>query len=659
MNTKKSWLDKGLIINDLKRYWWAMALFSLGMIFFVVFPISTLNINEHLSLNKINKYLFNEFVYIITIGVSFLVSILVFSFMNRKGSSEFIYSLPLTKKTIFLSKYLSGLLMIVIPSSIAYLLVIVIMWVKGLYSVINILFLIKVILLFMLISVLSYTITTAISMLTSSSIAAGVFSFIYLYLPSGLKRIVESTLSLWIYGYTGNVNGLKVNNIYFGMAERLNPLSNNKVLGLRHLDVNYYLTSGLLINFLLCILGYLIISYILFNHRKSEAVGNMIAFKWFRPILKYGFTLCIMITSLLFLQHNYIERGFGFKIGVYLITSAIAYCIAVCFIEKSVSGIFKKNNLKGLGIYSLIVFIGFYGVWNNIFGIQELNVNASEVEYIHINLDVNGRLGDIQIDLKDKELIKESLNFKDYLMKNRNKYLNSEEDIGRIEYIIVNKGELSEWVQYDFNDQLLNHDFIQNLYVSKENKSRIYGGVTSGQDVNYIKIAKGYDAFSPNRFISEYKILDRNIINQLTKAIKEDVDGFELEDLMDPDVIGRIKLFGDSENEGISITITNSYKNTINKLKELNLFDKIYLSTDEIEKIEIYARDSNDYREITVTEQIIMEELIKEGFKNEYDSYYGNYSYSFNLYLKDGRILGKYILIEDGLSEKIKELLIK
>ncbi|MCM1990947.1 hypothetical protein [Oceanirhabdus seepicola] len=675
MSMKKSWLDKGLVLNDLKRYWWAMALYCIAMIFVAVLPISSLTIKESLSLKEINNCLFAGPIYVIIIGGAVGISILVFSFMNRKASSEFIYSLPLTKKTIFISKYIAGLIMILIPLIISYSILIILMGVNGLYTIVNIMYVIKVIFLFILISALAYTISIAIGSFTSSSIATGVFFFVFMYLPSALKRIVEVTLSLWIYGYTGH--SLYENDLYFGIMERLNPISSNKVLGLRNLDVEYYLNSGLLINFVLCIVGYLIISYLLFNRRKSEAVGNMIAFKWFSPILKYGFTLCVMFTSLIFLENRYGESGFSYKIGVYLITGAIAYCIVTCFIEKSISVIFKKKQLKGFGIYFLIVFIGFYGIWINLFGVQEFNVNTNEVEFISMFLNVEGQVGDINIQIEDKNLMKEALKFKDYLLENRKKYIKSSGYMPRIHYKIFSDGEFKESRAYYFNEKLLDHESLKNIYLSKENKNHIYGGIESGQDVNYLMLEKGYmNRYGDRDAISKKKILDRDTINQLTKAIKKDVDGFRFEDLMNTDVIGSIILFADidskvvddgeiitekSENVQRNITITNRFENTINTLKELELYDEILLSTDEVEKIVVYTRD-REHREITVTEPSIMEKLIKEGFRNEYNiiyERYGDHQHGFDIYLNNGRVIPHYELTEEGMTDEIKELLMR
>ncbi len=670
MNSKKSWLDKGLIINDLKRYWWAMTMYFIGMIFFAVLPISSFRVQENLSIKEINNCLFDSTIYVVIIGAGLGISILVFSFMNRKASSEFIYSLPLTKKRIFISKYLAGLIMIFIPLVVSYSILIILMGGNGLYTIVNIMYVIKAIFLFMLISILSYTITTAIGMFTSSSIATGIFTIVFIILPSGLKRIVELTLSLWIYGYTGR--SLNENDLYFGIMERLNPISNNKVLDLKNLDVDYYLNSGLLINVILCIVGYLIISYFLFKCRKSESAGNMVVFKWFRPILKYGFTLSVMFTSLIFLENRYGESGFGYKIGVYLITSVIAYCIVTCFIEKSFGAMFKKKQLKGFSIYFSIIFIGFYGIWNNLFGVQEFNVNTNEVEFMSFNLDIEGgRVGDIWINIEDKNMMKDALEFKDYLLDNKNKYLKSDGDGARIYYIIYSDGEINGTREYYFNEKLLDHESLKKIYLSKENKNHIYGDIESGQDVNYLMFEKGYGI---SNFIYKNKILDRDIINQLIKEIKKDVDEFELDDLMSTDVIGRIILFADidkkvvndgkfitrkNENEGISITITSRFKNTINKLKELNLYDKILLSTDEIEKIVIYTHNNNEHREITVTEPSIIERLKKEGFKNDYNSYHGGATYSFDIYLKDGMKIGRYMVIEKGITDEIKELLMR
>jgi len=670
MNSKKSWLDKGLILNDLKRYWWAMVVYFIGIIFFVVLPMPSSKVYRDLGLQEIKNCLFAGSIYIIIIGGAVGISILVFSFMNRKASNEFIYSLPLTKKTIFMSKYIAGLIMILIPLIISYSILIIVMGVNGLYTIVNIMYVIKVVFLFILLSVLAYTISIAIGSFTSSSIATGVFFFIFIYLPSALKTIVEVTLSLWIYGYTRH--SFYENDLYFGIMERLNPISSNKVLDLKNLDVEYYLNSGLLINFVLCIVGYLIISYLLFNSRKSESVGNMIAFKWFRPILKYGFTLSVMFTSLIFLENRYGENGFSYKIGVYLITGAIAYCIVTCFIEKSIGVIFKKKQLKGLGIYFLIVFIGFYGIWINLFGVQEFNVNTNEVEFISMFLNVEGQVGDINIKIEDKNLMKQALEFKDYLLENRKRYIKSSGYMARIDYRIFSDGEFTESRTYYFNEKLLEHESLKNIYLSKENKSRIYGGIESGQDVNYLILEKGY---IPRSTILKSKILDRNTIDQLTTVIKKDVYGFDFEDLLNTDVIGRIILFADterkvfndgkiytekSENGQISIAITNRFENTINKLKELNLYDKILLSTDEIEKIVVYTHD-HEYRKITVTEPSVMEELIKQGFKNEYNTIYERYGTEnwFDLYLKDGSEVQQYKLYEEGLTKEIKEILIK
>lgn len=64
MNTKKLWLDKGVIINDLKRYWWTMAVYFIAMIFFAVLPMTSSRVYRNLGLREINNCLFADSIYV-------------------------------------------------------------------------------------------------------------------------------------------------------------------------------------------------------------------------------------------------------------------------------------------------------------------------------------------------------------------------------------------------------------------------------------------------------------------------------------------------------------------------------------------------------------------------------------------------------------------
>ncbi len=136
-------------------------------------------------------------------------------------------------------------------------------------------------------------------------------------------------------------------------------------------------------------------SFLLYRKRHMENAGEVIAFRWARPIFKYFFTVCVTLILGLIITVITAESSIdnGLSVGMIislLIAGAIGFFAAEMMLNRTLR-VFKKKAFAQFGIYAAILLAALLLIRFDAFGVSRRvpapdTVSAVKVEFITENL---------------------------------------------------------------------------------------------------------------------------------------------------------------------------------------------------------------------------------------------------------------------------------
>lgn len=352
MISKTSLYNKPLFFKNIRRLKWVFIANLLLLV--VIYPLIMFLLNMKTDAEFVAQtqrmLTFNDFIpgTICVIVFPVLYGILSFKYLQSSGETVRIHSMPITRKTLFLTHSLSGLLVLSIPYLVSGLLLFLLVSVVpiGALTFSSIIQWVGISLFF---SYIFYAGTVFSGMIIGNSILQGFFVYILLLLPSGLIILISSNLASILRGYfpRGIFN-----------IDYVSPLSGFlRISGFRGRppfipapffmpDWSWYLSTAF---FFVFMIG----AYRLYKHRNLEHTGQTVQIPSLKPILEYLGVFCsTLLLGYVFIGIN--DSLISILIG-YLLGGILGYVLIEMALQKTIQChlSFKKISVM-LGIF----FIG-------------------------------------------------------------------------------------------------------------------------------------------------------------------------------------------------------------------------------------------------------------------------------------------------------------
>jgi len=354
-----------LILNDLKRFWWISALYAL--LLFLASPLMLLNRDlEHYVMHELTIYLNSvlggALFFLVLMPVA--IGVMVFRYIQNSKSVTVIHSMPYTRLQLYVNHFLSGLILMLVP----ILLNGVILWgissFTGYGLVMEENLVSNWLQIQLWVSIALYAVTVAIGMFTGSSIAQIIFTYIYNFLALGFLYGTGAIFQGQVYGFNGFSEEVAMNIAKFFPITQLIVVDNEDLLmkDLALINIVMFVIVGA-------------IGYFVYRYRNLEDAGDVISNKILKPIFKYGVTVCVMITGIVYVKGILDLESPNFLI--YLLFALIGYVIAEMLLRKS----FKVwNSYKGfigfIGAFAIVVLLLHFDV----FGYERYIPETAEIE---------------------------------------------------------------------------------------------------------------------------------------------------------------------------------------------------------------------------------------------------------------------------------------
>ncbi len=341
MSSKTSFYNLSIIKSDFKRLWWIPALHTLALfmtsvyLFIEDFYSGTLARTFTDSATKFAQsaiYDYSPAFYILALTVPVILGVFLFAYLQKGKPSTFSHSIPILRKTHYISHCISGIIMFLLPLIINGTVLFLMRFDGYIAANLRVSHLLMVLGISALYSLVAFSFSIFVSMFTANVISATIFTYVFAALPYVVEAFSGYFLSTQLYGYPeGTI--LLLERLYFTPIQLL-EFSN----------IALYLAISILS---------LLAGYLIYSVRKLENHSEVVAFRTLRPVFIFGAGIVLGCI------------GFSYFNSLWNVTSALALIpfgilgiiIATMIVKKSFR-IFSSV-YKPVLIYSAIILVLF------------------------------------------------------------------------------------------------------------------------------------------------------------------------------------------------------------------------------------------------------------------------------------------------------------
>lgn len=409
-------IQSTLLKKNLSRFWplWgglslAGSLMPLYLLLNVMSPYYSYHIDPR-DVAYTFYGILTQFVPGFSLVYAILCAMLVWNYLYNARSVGLFHALPVNRRSLFLTNVLSGLCIMLIPYAVVGLLTCLVCLIFGMFPPLAVL---ETIVGVLGLSFFYFSTATFCAMITSHLVALPVFYFIGHFFAVAFNWLIGTFASSFIFGYIGT--GIST------LARFLSPTvyiyqkfqvehNYNEVTGIstRWLSgmwvVGVYAAIGLVLY---------LVSYLLYRLRHSESAGDVVTYRWLRPVFRYGVALCSALTlgQLLYevVWHAPFQKGPYYQMlpmGVCMvITGILGYYVASMLLQKSLR-VFR--NWQGPAIVTALVILLCGSVYFDLFSVAKTIPRQEDIKTVSVSCSYSNN--DVRCGNQSPELLEDVLN---------------------------------------------------------------------------------------------------------------------------------------------------------------------------------------------------------------------------------------------------------
>lgn len=336
MQSKTSCFNGTLFRKNLTRFWplWALAAF-IGALYPLAILLNLARRDWSLTAPEFTQMYYSvvSIVPAIDLVYAALCALAVWGYLYSARSVGLMHTLPVRREGIFLTDFLSGFAMTLIPYAVTGALCVLVSLCGGVFDAKGLLITVLAVLGE---SFFYFSSATFVCFITGNAFAMPALYALLHFLAVLLDWLISSFAQGFIFGfstnYTGAVEWLSPT-VY--LAHNIQPLGTYEEVTQAYASGTYtehVLTSVELENFwlvgvyALAGLALAALALVLYRSRRSETAGDVVAVGWLRPVFRYGVAgLCALLGG----QLLYSLFWYGFQTGSYYDTLPMVVCLLV------------------------------------------------------------------------------------------------------------------------------------------------------------------------------------------------------------------------------------------------------------------------------------------------------------------------------------------
>ena len=401
----RTWcFNKTLLRKNLTRFWplWVMASF-LAALPPIMMAVELMRYRGTTSMNAlyITEGYYSVLTYLIPpvlLIYAVVCAMAVWSYLFNSRSVGLMHTLPISRKGLFVTNFLSGFLMVLIPFVVCGALCVVVTAAFGLLDPVG---LAVTVLCSLGLALFYFASATVCAFLTGNAFAMPAFYFVFHFLAVTLEMLLSNLANLCLFGVSG---------AYTGVVEWLSPTYwlnehlhvertwEEVARALPHGTVtDSVLTSVKLGNawaigaYALAGVVLLLCAWLLYRRRASECAGDVVAVKWMKPFFRYGVAALAALAGgqgLYFLFWYDWSAWSAAKLGACMfLAGVIGYYIASMLLAKSLR-VFR-GSWRGPVVVAAAAAIVCAGLRFDVLGVESRVPELSQIRTLELRLDSN------------------------------------------------------------------------------------------------------------------------------------------------------------------------------------------------------------------------------------------------------------------------------
>ena len=352
------------------------------------------------------EILYNPIVLLTIFVLPVLVSILLFKYTNEEKSSSFIHGLPISKRKLYITNILTGIVMYVIPF-LLNVIIILLLNIGEMGKYLQFADIMKWFGVCMLYNTIFFAFATFIGTFCASKISHGILTYILMYAPIGGLAIASIIMESALYGFKGLSSNLEE----FREWPFIKIIEDFREMGSYYLSQTIKFETSTIIIYIASIIVMLVLGYFIYKKRKLEITKEFIAFRGIRSFVKYVATFLVNLLSYMYFCNVFEENKIVTLLASFIIT-LIAYLIIEMILKKTYK-VFKS--IIGFIIYAVIVTIGFVILNTGAFGYETRIPKAEDVQEVDFSLSSD------TINFREKQNIENVIYFQQKLINEKKK----------------------------------------------------------------------------------------------------------------------------------------------------------------------------------------------------------------------------------------------
>lgn len=413
MKSRISFFNKTVFLKNIKLYFPISLIYFLLLVFLVPVSLffgfaSPVNYLQNRGTASLRSGQYESLVnsldlethLVLIIIVAIVIVMAMFSYLFNSKSCNMIHALPITRKELFGTNVISGIVLMMVPQIITFVIAQIVLLIKQ-FSDIKILgiWFISV----LAISFFALSMGIFCAMFTGQLFAVPVYYVIINILYVGIRQIIEETIDIFLFG-------TNINTIDLSSWDWLSPfyyLARNVSITQIY-DEDYAFSIGaklyggeiLLVYFIISVV-LLLIAYLIYRRKPVENTGDLLTISFVKPIFRWGVGFCVGYTITVFLikvcmanKRSGLEKQF---FPLILLFGIVAFFIADMFIAKSFK-VFKKMRLLEGFIFSATLAVSFGVFYNSIHSVSGWVPDKDDIERCYVTAGYNMELSGDEID---------------------------------------------------------------------------------------------------------------------------------------------------------------------------------------------------------------------------------------------------------------------
>lgn len=396
MDGMKIKFDFRTIKRDVLRHWPIWVLGCVIYLFLVCFANITIrNYGTDISVETVSSYYILWSLVETTQFLAFIMGLVAagasFGFLTKKKKDYFYEALPFNRLSLFVNRFIFGLILCLIPCIFTVLIEFIQMPVSGFFLIFEWFIFAFCLYLFW------YSFAVLFFVVCGRIVMAGFCYFGFSFAGLLISFVLDIYNEVCFIGYSFGSGFLYS---IFGIAS---PLEYTFSIGLDSLsdlmkqELKWHLINSDSIKTVLVILfaGILLLigSVILFRKRKSEKTGDNVVFKTMKTIFSYAFSFVISISLTLIIMfmtiynNDQIAHRTSDRLGLIIIlciVGFITFIVSIMIVEKKFK-IFNASNMLKTVIFTVVLGLLGIAYLHDAFNIEHYVPELNKIIYVNIN----------------------------------------------------------------------------------------------------------------------------------------------------------------------------------------------------------------------------------------------------------------------------------